>query len=537
MAADSPAGDHVDPEIRRRPRRRPRPVAGVALLLLGLGAVLLAGALDVPAEAKVVGGNLPVNAGATDPADISAHNSPTLVRNPADGTNLAIANRIDSPQFSCAFHVSVDGGANWSQTPLPVPEGEEPKCYAPDTAFGSDGVLHLVYVTLRGAGNVPNAVWAVSSRDGGRSLSLPVRVAPLAPLAFQVRLVGDPTDPRRLYVVWLQAAATATLGFPETGYPIQFARSDDGGATWQGPERVSQPSRRRAVAPSIVAGPRGELYVAYLDLGDDRLDYNGGHEGKGGPPYGDTWTLVLARSSDRGATWSESVVDQRLVPTERFVVFLPPFPSVAVDPRNGRVYVGFHDGRDGDADVRVWASGDSGISFGPPRRVNDTPRRDGSSQYLPKLAVAADGRLDVLYYDRRADPENVRNDVALQSSFDDGASFAPMTRLSDRPFDSRIGFGAERDMPDLGSRLGLVSTRAGTYAVWADTRAGTPVSGKQDLVRAVVEVSRPDRRPPAALLGVRLVGGAVALAGLAVLASSFRRGGVPGERKLERSPD
>ena len=60
-----------------------------------------------------------------------------------------------------------------------------------------------------------------------------------------------------------------------------------------------------------------------------------------------------------------------------------------------------------------------------PTRVNDTKRRDGTAQYLPKLAVAPDGRLDVLYYDRRADPENLRNQVSLQSSFDHGESFTP----------------------------------------------------------------------------------------------------------------
>jgi hypothetical protein len=393
-------------------------------------------------------------------------------------------------------------------------------------------MLHLSYVTLRGNGNVPNAVWVVSSGDGGRSLTgPPTRVTPMPPLAFQVRLVADPTDPRRLYGVWLQAAATATLGFPETGYPIQFARSDDGGATWQGPQRVSLSSRAMAVAPSIAVGPRGELYVAYLDLVDDRLDYNGGHEGKGGPAYGGTWTLILARSSDRGATWTESVVDDKVVPTERFVVFIPPFPSMAVDPRTGRIYVGFHDGRDGDADVRLWSSGDGGSSFGPPRRVNDTPRGDGRSQYLPKLAMAADGRLDVLYYDRRADPENVRNEVSLQSSFDSGARFTPALRLSDRPFDSRIGFGAERGMPDLGNRLGLVSTRSGTYAVWTDTRAGTPLSRKQDLVRALVEVSPPKRLPRVMELALRVGGPGLGIVGLLLLTSS-----VLGRRAESRKP-
>jgi len=496
-----------------------RGIVGAALVLVGVGAMLVAVGVPSPARVRVVGGNLPVNTGATDPRDISAHNSPTLVRNPVDGTNLAVANRIDSPAFSCALHVSRDGGGSWAQTPLPVPAGEEPKCYSPDAAFGADGTLYVSFVTLQGRGNTPHAVWLATSGDGGRTLGTPVKITPLAPLAFQVRLVADPVVPKRLYVTWLQATETATLAFPRTGFPIQFARSDDGGASWLGPKQVSEPARERVVAPSLAAGPRGELYVAYLDLGDDRLDYEGAHQGRGGPAYPGPWHLVVARSTDRGATWAETVAQERLVPTERFVVFLPPFPALAIDARDGHVYAAFSDGAEGDADVLVWSSHDGGSSFGAPRRVNDTRRGDGTSQYLPRLAVAPNGRLDVVYYDRRGDPRNLLNEVSLQSSFDGGATFEPRANLSDRAFDSGIGFGSDRELADLGNRLGLLSTNGRAYGVWTDTRAGTRASSKQDLVRALAEVTPPRRLPRAADLALRAGGTAAAVAGLALLVS------------------
>ena len=63
-------------------------------------------------------------------------------------------------------------------------------------------------------------------------------------------------------------------------------------------------------------------------------------------------------------------------------------------------------------------------------------------------------------------------------------------RLSDRTFSSLIGFGSERDLPDLGSRLGLVSFDDRAHAVWTDTRGGTPASNKQDLAHAVVRPSQ-----------------------------------------------
>ncbi len=539
-------GEAVRRVLGRSRRASPRALIGAALLLLGAGALLISTAVQATPTPRVARGDLPVNAGAGNLGDISAHNSPTVARNPANRSNVAVVNRIDTPRFSCALHVSFDGGDRWeshvptatmsplavrggppnarfSDVPMPIPAGEEPKCYAPDVSFASDGTMYMSFVTLRGRGNVPHAVWIVTSTDGGRTLSRPRRV--LGRRAFQVRLTVDPADPRRLSLTWLQAAGVALLRFTGPGNPIQHVRSDDGGRTWGAPVRVSSPARGRVVAPAPAVGPRGELYVLFLDLGEDRLDYEGGHQGLGGQPYRGRFRLVLARSTDGGRTWRESVVDDRIVPTERFLAFLPPFPSVAVD-RRGRVYAAFHDGRLGKADAWLWTLPPDASEWKEPVRINDTAERDGTSQYLPKLAVAPDGRLDVAYYDRRSDPRDVMNDVSFQSSFDGGASFTKRVRLTSRRFDSRIGFGSERRLPDLGNRIGLVSDGAGALAVWTDTRAGTVVSNKQDLSRTAVGFSEADVPRPVRD-GLRYGGALLALLGLVVLASLSRpaRGG------------
>ncbi|MDP8942872.1 MAG: glycoside hydrolase [Actinomycetota bacterium] len=554
---EGPADSATTTAVRPEPAQEPRPgggdprrarllwlLLGAALVLLGAGAIVVSTAFDTDPEGKALGGNLPINPGARDPADTSSHNSPTLVRNPRDEANLAVANRIDTPRFSCALQVSFDGGAHWSQIAVPVPPGEK-LCYAPDATFGADGTLYYSFVSLRGRANAPNAVWLVTSRDGGQTLSNPVRIGPLPPLSFHVRLVADPTTPRRLYVTWLEARDVALYKFTQPGNPIRSARSDDGGATWRATGRVSSPARQRAIAPSPAVGPDGELYVLYLDLGNDVLDYEGAHQGRGGPPAADPWQLVLARSRDRGATWRESVVEDRLVPPERFVVFTPPFPSLAVDRDTGRVYAGFYDQRLGDADVWVWSLPGGGDRWAGPTRVNDTPQRDRTSQYLPRLSVAPDGRLDVVYYDRRADRANVMNEVSLQSSFDQGTTFTPRIRMSDRSFDSRIGYGRERNLPDLGSRLGLVSTDRRALAVWSDTRAGTPTAPapagpkaaaragkKQDLARAVVVFSDPPRLSGPVTWLLRVGGAALILAGLAVLATRALAAGRGGRRLI-----
>ena len=492
--------------------------AGVGAALLTAGLLwVLAAILAGPAEPEArAGSDGPVNAGARDPGDLRAHNSPALARHPRNPAVLVTTSRIDAPDFSCAVHRSGDGGRTWAAVRVPVPRGRGRKCYAPDAAFGPDGRLHVSYVTLTGRANQPEAVWVASSRDGGRTLSPPRRVS--GPLAFQVRIAVDPEEPRRLLLTWLQARDIGTLKFTAPGNPVVASRSGDAGATWTRPARVSDPARGRALAPSAAVGPRGELYVLYLDLGGDRLDYEGAHENVGGPAYTGRFALVLARSRDRGATWAESVVDDGVVPTERFVPFLPAFPSLAVDPRSGRVHVAFHDGRLGDPDVLAWRLPAGASAWEGPVRVNDTARRDGTAQYLPRIAVAPGGRVDVVYYDRRADPRDVRNEVSLQSSVDGGRSFGARTTLSSRPFDARIGFGSERGLPTLGSRLGLVSGRDDVVAVWSDTRAGTPASGKQDLVSAVVALGTPAR-----LRVLRYGGPALVLAGLALLIAARRR--------------
>lgn len=496
-----------------------RALWAAALVVIGAGALAVSILSPRHAAATLRDSDFPVNAGARNMGDIRANNSPALARNPRHPGNLVVVNRVDSPRYGCGVHVSFDGGGRWSDTHVPTPPGEEPKCFAPDVTFTRDGTMVMSFVTLRGSGNVPHAGWIVRSSDGGRTLSAPRRV--LGPRAFQVRLTADPADAGRLYLTWLQTDESGFLQFGATGHPILVARSDDGGATWGRPVRVSSPSRARAVAPAPAVGPDGALYVLYLDLGGDRLDYEGAHGGRGGPPYAGRFALVLARSRDRGATWAESVVDDRVAPTERFVVFLPPLPSLAVDRRSGRLYAGFQDGRLGDPDVSVWSLAPGAGRWRGPVRVNDTRRRDRRAQYLPRLAVAPDGRLDVAYYDRRADRRDVMNEVSLQSSWDGGKSFASRTVLSARPFDSRIGSGSERGMPDLGNRLGLISDEARALAVWSDTRAGTVDSNKQDIAGAVVTFAKP-ALGDAARYGLRYGGVALALAGIALLLTARR---------------
>lgn len=493
-----------------------RALVAAGFVVAGAGLFLVGSSLRVGGR-PAVSANVPVDPSAADQSDFTANNSPSVAKNPRDGRVIAVANRIDQQQFGCALHVSHDGGRSWVAVVIPFPAGEEapPRCFAPDVTFGPRGTMYLVFVTLHGGGNVPHAAWLVTSGDSGRTLSTPRRL--LGPLAFQVEVVADPSRPGRLYLGWLQGAATGLFSFTADGNPILVSRSDDGGMTWNAPVEVAPPARQRIVAPSMAVSRDGSLFLSYLDLGRDALDYRGLDVGQGGPPFDGTWQLIVARSRDGGATWRETVADPTVVPIERFVVFLPPTPALAVDVDN--VYVAFQDGRLGDPDVWLWASHDGGRTFASAVRVNDTVRRDGTWQYLPALAVADNGRVDVMYYDRRDDRQDLLNEVSLQSSFDHGRTFGHRIVLSDHAFDSRVSPSAFRQMFDLGSRVGLLALPSGSIGVWTDTRAARPETGKQDV--ATVRVTLPQTnewRNPLRWGGVALglVAGTVLVAGLVV---------------------
>src|SRR5262245_5315305 len=117
------------------PGRVPWILVGLALIVIGAGAWLIAGSHNGKHRSALYGGLLPVNAGALNPLDLRAQNTPIIAQNPLDPGNVVLVAKVDSPTYSCSVFTSFDGGGHWSQTPLPAPAGEQPLCYAPDAAF------------------------------------------------------------------------------------------------------------------------------------------------------------------------------------------------------------------------------------------------------------------------------------------------------------------------------------------------------------------------------------------------------------------
>lgn len=491
------------------PRRRWLLSVGAAAVLAGLG--LLVGALlpdGAQADAALVG--LEVAVTAMDRSVAPANNSPVLVADPGDRQFVALANRLDAPDFSCALHVSGDAGRSWAPV-VPVrvlPEGAE-KCYAPEVAFDRDGRLYYLFVGLAGRGNEPMGAFLTSSDDRGRTFSPPRRV--LGPLSFAVRMAIDPDlgQAGRMHLVWIAVTADPPLGgFPAPPNPIMSAYSDDGGESFTAPVQVSDAQRDRVVAPALALGPDHSVHVGYYDLGRDAVDY----QGLEGPVWQQPWSVLLASSTDGGERFGEAVVvEDAVVPYERvLLIFTMTPPALAV--HGEQVCAAWADGRSGDADVLARCSDDGGRRWNEATRINDDPLGNGLSQFTPQLDFSPQGRLDAVFHDRRGHPSNGLNYTYLTFSSDGGRSWAPNVQLSRHASSSLVGQRyanpSAMGRAEFGSRLGLLSGPDSALAAWGDTRNSRPDSTGQDVFTAIVALpaSGPSWPVP---VGVGLVGAGV----------------------------
>jgi len=494
------------------------------MALLG-GGLLTAGTLHLPRRVRaarpIVGDETPLTA--LDEAVNPANNSPLLVADPDEPRFVVAAHRIDAPNFGCELEVSGDAGRHWAPArPVAQLPGGAEKCYAPEAAFDRQSRLYYLFVGLAGSGNRPVGAFLTVSIDRGRTWSVPHKV--LGPLNFSVRMAIDRSQgPRgRIHLVWLRAIADVGLGaLGPPPNPIMAAYSDDGGTTFSAPVQVSDPERQRVVAPALALGPDHAVHVGYYDLGNDARDY----QNLDGPKWDEAWTVVLASSTDGGRHFRHGVVvDAEVAPPERVIlIFTMPPPSIAV--HGAEVCAAWADARTGDPDAVLRCSADTGRDWGPLRRLNDDAVGNGRSQYLPRISVSPSGRLDAVFFDRRADPANRRIEVFYTFSTDGGRHLAHNIRLSAEPSDSQIGSqyagpGAAGQW-DFGSRLGLLSTPTAAVAAWPDTRNSLPRRTSQEVYATVVSGLVTGSGTTSGWL--RLVGGALGAAGVAVAAWAYSR--------------
>jgi hypothetical protein len=229
-------------------------------------------------------------------------------------------------------------------------------------------------------------VLASRSTDGGRTWSTPATLIFDTNTFFDDKdsITADPTDALLVYAVWDRLTPT------DTG-PSTFARSTDGGITWEPARSIYDPgTNRQTLNNQIVVLPNGTL-VDFLS----RLDPT-------------SVTLQVVTSGDKGLTWSGPItisVVQSLgtvdPATGQPVRDGSTLGSIAVGP-HGELAVAWQDSRfaNGAFDAIAFSrSLDGGMTWSTPVGINAVPT---VAAWEPTIAFRPDGTMAVSYYDFRS---------------------------------------------------------------------------------------------------------------------------------------
>ncbi len=514
--------------MRRRTRVR------VAFVL-----ALLAGTVTVPASADVeadVGGETRIS---RSPAVTRTFEGPTAAIHPRDPDMVFVA-AADLLTNRCHLFRSTDGGSSFRElrgpdfgrfTDCGLNKGGIPQNIRMKLAFDRENVLYWVVAVADPAAQGSRNVVLARSRDDGRTwATTTVTEAPIparqedAAANFVPDLFVDPfgTAPRTVWVSWRRS-------FPETSERTTegwAAKSTDGGVTFA-PETRAIEKDPGFDAPRVLQDRNGTVYWFQRERPPE------GAEGEAPKPS----PLLMARSDDGGRTWSPGELGQSDVVMEE--------PLAGVSPEGDALYVAWADGRNGDLDLFFTRSVDGGRTWSRPLRVNDDRVRNRRSQKWPRMNVAPNGRIDLVWYDYRHDAKDVPeddvefflgdvNDVYAASSDDGGRSFSENVRVTPDSVDRRLGTYNTQYFVEVPPGLG--SGQSHLYAAWSDTRLGNARTSAQDIFGARASVSSGGgiswRTLVLAAEIALVVGGVALLAGAVVLRRRARRRPVP----MEASP-
>ena len=143
---------------------------------------------------------------------------------------------------------------------------------------------------------------------------------------------------------------------------------------------------------------------------------------------------------------------------------------------HGNVYVLASVNRDSNsdvADIMFAKSTDGGETFSSPLRIN-TDEGTGNIQWFGTMAVAPNGRIDVVWLDTRDATDNLLHDSVLYYSFSEnqGETWSSNEAIS-IAFNPHLGYPQQNKMGDY---YDMVSDNDGAHLAWANT-----INGGQDV--------------------------------------------------------
>ncbi len=428
---------------------------------------------------------------------VRGRDAPGLAVNPADPRHV-VQSEVDPRSGACHFNVSFDGGGTWAGGTLsaPVDFGGPRPCQQFNQggylrmdggiAFGSGQNVYIAFDAARaGSGD---SVFVARSTDGGRTFGpgqLVIEGGPaLDPYFVRPKLgvLRRPTGDRVVVEAWgLTQRGPAT--FEGQQRRILVSVSENSGGSWSPPVDAQPPDQAaREISPPLLA-PDGTIYLAW------RTQRNAAN----GFPAGTLNDDYISRSADGGRTWTSTVV-KRLAATSG-----ANHPRIALDPSGSTLYYVDNEAKSAAADPDVWLlrSTDRGLTWSPEVNVNDDQTGVAVRQDTVNIAVAPNGRVDVIWVDRRFSYGGAGYaDIFMASSTDGARSFGPNRRVTDRLINLSTGIlGPVGTTSFFAPALAPLGNDA-TLVAWADSRSANFEFDNQDIYAARVEVN-PTGAPPA----------------------------------------
>jgi hypothetical protein len=375
--------------------------------------------------------------------------------------------------------------------------GEFERATDPWVSFGPNGVLHQISLVFNNDPPEPdplalggrNGIAVSLSLDGGLNWTDPILIIDdTDPRLFNDKqsITADPTDSDFVYAVWDRLESLTELDFRGPGL---FARSTDGGLSWQEAREIFDPGiNNQILGAQIVVLPNGRLLNFFTQI------INFLPDGSVNPT---PFTLAFQRSRDKGVTFAPSERGIRVDDILALGVITPDLQApvrdaaflfdVAVDPRSSRVYAVWQDSRFSGGvfdEVAFAMSQDGGRSWSETIKVSQTPVDPVSplrqQAFIPSVAVAQDGTVGVSYYDFRNDvdraPELADHFlVRCRSLCADVANWGEEVRLTDQSFDYLQAPTAGGLF--LGDYVGLAAGKSDFLALFPQAFPDDPASG------------------------------------------------------------
>ncbi len=377
-----------------------------------------------------------------------AANEPSMAIDPTNPQNLVIGWRqfdtVASNFRQAGVAYSHDGGETWT-----FPGVLEPGQFRSDPVLAADSLGNFFYYSLS---TTTNAEMFVST-DKGVTWTGPISAFGGDKTWMAADTTGG-TGNDHLYAIWNSQFTCCAAG-------TDFTRTTNSAQTFDGP--YATPSKPKW--GTVEVGPDGRVYVVGTRLSSTAypvphlLLSSGNAQNAGETPSFDRVTgVTLGGETTTGGTPNPGgLMGQVWVAVDR-----------SSGSTRGNVYVlGSVDPAGSDPmDVHLVRSTDGGASFAAPVRVSD--RVPGAWQWFGTLAVAPNGRLDVVWNDTRTDPSGRVSEVYYAYSTDAGATWSrglPVTPA----FDSTIGYPNQNK---LGDYYHLVSDLEGAALAYAATFRG-----------------------------------------------------------------